>query len=36
DRAKKRISEKNPDLDFNRAQFALHRALNRLKVAERI
>lgn len=33
DRAKTRIKERKPKTDFQRAQFALKRALNRLKIA---
>jgi len=34
ERAEKRLAEKTPDIDFDRARLALLRALNRLKVAE--
>lgn len=34
ERAEKRLSEKKPDIDFERAQAALARALNRIKVKE--
>jgi F-type H+-transporting ATPase subunit epsilon len=33
DRAQKRMAEKKSDIDFERARFALYRALNRLKIA---
>jgi F-type H+-transporting ATPase subunit epsilon len=33
DRAQKRMAEKKPDIDFERARLALYRALNRLKIA---
>ncbi len=33
DRARKLILERKPDTDIERARFALHRALNRLKIA---
>lgn len=33
DRAKKRMAEKNPDNDFERARLAFYRAINRLKIA---
>ena len=33
DRAQKRMTEKKSDIDFERARFALYRALNRLKIA---
>ena len=33
DRARKRMEEKKPDIDFERARLALYRALNRLKIA---
>jgi len=32
DRAQKRIAEKKSEIDFERAKFALYRALNRLKI----
>jgi F-type H+-transporting ATPase subunit epsilon len=34
ERAEKRLAEKTPDMDIDRARLALLRALNRLKVAE--
>ena len=34
ERAQKRLSERHPDLDFERARAALARALNRLKSAQ--
>ena len=34
ERAEKRLTEKTPDIDVDRARLALLRALNRLKVAE--
>ncbi len=34
DRSKKRIAEKNPQTDLDRARVALQRALNRLKIAD--
>jgi F-type H+-transporting ATPase subunit epsilon len=33
DRAKGRLSEKDPEVDLERARMALHRAINRLKIA---
>jgi F-type H+-transporting ATPase subunit epsilon len=33
DRARKRIADKKPETDINRASIALYRALNRLKIA---
>jgi F-type H+-transporting ATPase subunit epsilon len=33
DRAQKRLAEKKSNIDFNRAQLALYRALNRIKIA---
>jgi F-type H+-transporting ATPase subunit epsilon len=33
DRSKKRIAEKNPQTDLDRARLSLQRALNRLKIA---
>jgi len=33
DRAQKRMAEKKSNIDFERARFALYRALNRLKIA---
>ncbi|MGD0591385.1 MAG: F0F1 ATP synthase subunit epsilon [Bacteroidota bacterium] len=33
DRAQKRIAEKKPEINFERARLALYRALNRLKIA---
>jgi F-type H+-transporting ATPase subunit epsilon len=33
DRAKKRMTEKKPDIDFERARLAFYRAVNRLKIA---
>lgn len=35
DRAKKRIEDRNPETDVERARLALLRALNRLKVSQR-
>ena len=35
ERAQKRIADKKPDTDVERARLALYRALNRLKVASR-
>ena len=32
DRAQKRMAEKKPDIDFERARLALYRALNRLRI----
>ena len=34
ERAEKRMADKTPDMDIDRARLALLRALNRLKVAE--
>lgn len=34
ERAEKRLAEKTPDIDIDRARLALLRAINRLKVAE--
>ena len=34
ERAEKRLAEKTPEIDVDRARLALLRALNRLKVAE--
>ncbi len=34
DRSKKRIAEKNPQTDLDRARVSLQRALNRLKIAD--
>ena len=34
ERAEKRLAERTPDIDFDRARLALLRAVNRLKVAE--
>ncbi|HOV98767.1 MAG TPA: F0F1 ATP synthase subunit epsilon [Bacteroidota bacterium] len=36
DRAQKRLHERKPDLDANRAQLSLARAVNRLKVAQTV
>jgi len=33
DRAKKRMTERKPDIDFERARLAFYRAINRLKIA---
>ena len=33
ERAKKRMTEKKPDIDFERARLAFYRAVNRLKIA---
>ena len=36
ERARKRLSEREQDMDMDRARLALYRALNRLKVADRL
>jgi F-type H+-transporting ATPase subunit epsilon len=36
ERARKRLAEKNAGTDFDRARLALFRAMNRLKVADRL
>jgi F-type H+-transporting ATPase subunit epsilon len=36
ERARKRLAEKNPGDDIERARFALFRAMNRLKVADQL
>ena len=35
ERARKRLSQKTPDLDVDRARVALARAMNRLKIAQK-